>query len=46
MKKLLLVVTLFIAVFALTACGGTEEEEFDYSQHTLTVYFVRSRPAE
>lgn len=47
MKKLLLLVIAFLLSFSLAACNGEEEEqEFDYTQHTLTVYFVPSRPAE
>jgi phosphonate transport system substrate-binding protein len=43
MKKLLLALLLVIGVFALTACGGREE---DNTIETLTVLFVPSRDAQ
>ncbi len=43
MKKLLLVFVAAFAVFALSAC---KEGETDYSDQTLVVYFVPSRPAD
>ncbi|QMS84617.1 PhnD/SsuA/transferrin family substrate-binding protein [Candidatus Xianfuyuplasma coldseepsis] len=45
MKKLLLVFVAAFAVFTLSACNG-EEEVKDYSDQTLVVYFVPSRPAD
>jgi phosphonate transport system substrate-binding protein len=40
-RKLFLLLVAFVTVFALAACGGN-----DYSDLTLTVYFVPSRPAD
>jgi phosphonate transport system substrate-binding protein len=37
---------LFMMALTLSACGEETTEERDYSDHTLTVYFVPSRPAE
>jgi len=43
MKKLLLV---FVAAFAVLTLSACKEEEKDYSDQTLVVYFVPSRPAD
>jgi len=45
MKKLLVLVLSLLVVFGLSACEPAEEEK-DYSDFTLTVYFVPSRPAD
>jgi len=44
MKKFVLLLVALVAVFSMAACNN--EEEFDYTTHTLTVYFVPSRPAD
>ena len=43
MKKLLVLFLSLVLVFTLSGC---QDEEIDYSEHTLTVYFVPSRPAD
>lgn len=43
MKKLLSLLLVTALVLVLAACGG--DDKVDYSEHTLTVYFVPSRPA-
>ena len=44
MKKLLSLLLVAFFIFGLAACDG-EVEEKDYTDFTLTVYFVPSRPA-
>ncbi len=47
MKKLLLVLLALVFTLSLAACDGEEEQqEYDYTTHTLQVYFVPSRPAD
>lgn len=43
MKKVLIIMFTLVIGFTLTACGDTEK---DYTDHTLTVIFVPSRPAD
>ena len=43
MKKLLVLFLSLALVFTLAGC---QDEEIDYTEHTLTVYFVPSRPAD
>lgn len=45
MKKVLIFMSTLVIAFALTACSDDTEEK-DYSDHTLTVIFVPSRPAD
>ena len=46
MKKFIIFAIALVLSLTLSACGEKEAEERDYSDHTLTVYFVPSRPAE
>ena len=43
MKKVLIFMFALVLVFTLSACA---DDEKDYSEHTLTVIFVPSRPAD
>jgi phosphonate transport system substrate-binding protein len=45
MKKVLLFMLTLVIAFTLTACGDDTEERV-YTDHTLTVIFVPSRPAD
>jgi len=45
MKKVLLFMLTLVIAFTLSACGDDAEER-DYTEHTLTVIFVPSRPAD